>query len=215
LEQFLAFLPNLGRGALTTLGLTIGAGLVCVALSFTLGIARTSRKRTIAWTANIYVEFFRGTSVLVQMFWIFFALPLFGIFIEPLTAGVLALGLNTGAYGAEIVRGAVQAVPRDQIEAAIALNYTYWNRLRHVVLPQALIIMLPPMGNLGIDIIKVSATVSLITISDLAFEANMYRSSTGSNIVPFVSILVVYYIYSTGIARGVLGLERKLSKFRA
>ena len=215
MEQFLAFLPNLGRGALTTLGLTIGAGLVCVALSFTLGIARTSRKRTIAWTANIYVEFFRGTSVLVQMFWIFFALPLFGIFIEPLTAGVLALGLNTGAYGAEIVRGAVQAVPRDQIEAAIALNYTYWNRLRHVVLPQALIIMLPPMGNLGIDIIKVSATVSLITISDLAFEANMYRSSTGSNIVPFVSILVVYYIYSTGIARGVLGLERKLSKFRA
>jgi polar amino acid transport system permease protein len=215
LEQFLAFLPNLGRGALTTLGLTVGAGLVCVALSFTLGIARTSRKRTIAWTANIYVEFFRGTSVLVQMFWIFFALPLFGIFIEPLTAGVLALGLNTGAYGAEIVRGAVQAVPRDQIEAAIALNYTYWKRLRHVVLPQALIIMLPPMGNLGIDIIKVSATVSLITISDLAFEANMYRSSTGSNIVPFVSILVVYYIYSTGIARGVLGLERKLSKFRA
>lgn len=215
MEQFLAFLPNLGRGALTTLGLTVGAGLVCVALSFTLGIARTSRKRTIAWTANIYVEFFRGTSVLVQMFWIFFALPLFGIFIEPLTAGVLALGLNTGAYGAEIVRGAVQAVPRDQIEAAIALNYTYWKRLRHVVLPQALIIMLPPMGNLGIDIIKVSATVSLITISDLAFEANMYRSSTGSNIVPFVSILVVYYIYSTGIARGVLGLERKLSKFRA
>ena len=214
MQQFLEFLPNLGRGALTTLLLTIGAGLVCLSISFTVGVARTSRRRAIAWTANIYVEFFRGTSVLVQMFWIFFALPLFGIFIEPMMAGVLALGLNTGAYGAEIVRGAVQAVPRDQIEAAIALNYTRWQRLRHVVMPQALVIMLPPMGNLGIDCIKVSATVSLITISDLAFEANMYRSSTGSNMAPFVSILVVYYIYSTAVARGVLSLERKLSKGR-
>ena len=214
MEQFLEFLPNLGRGALITLELTVGAGLVCVVVSFTFGIARTSRRRLIAWSANIYVEFFRGTSVLVQMFWIFFALPLFGIFIEPLTAGILALGLNTGAYGAEIVRGAVQAVPKDQVEAAIALNYTRWQRLRYVVMPQALVIMLPPMGNLGIDCIKVSATVSLITIADLAFEANLYRASTGSNLLPFLSILIVYYVYSTAVARGVLGLERKLSKGR-
>lgn len=214
MEQFFEFLPNLGRGALTTLELTVGAGLVCVAISFILGIARTSQRRLIAWSANVYVEFFRGTSVLVQMFWIFFALPLFGIFIEPLTAGILALGLNTGAYGAEIVRGAVQAVPRDQVEAAIALNYTRWQRLRHVVMPQALIIMLPPMGNLGIDCIKISATVSLITIADLAFEANLYRASSGSNLLPFLSILIVYYVYSTAVARGVLGLERKLAKGR-
>ena len=214
MEQFFEFLPNLGRGALTTLELTVGAGLVCVAISFILGIARTSQRRLIAWSANVYVEFFRGTSVLVQMFWIFFALPLFGIFIEPLTAGILALGLNTGAYGAEIVRGAVQAVPRDQIEAAIALNYTRWQRLRHVVMPQALIIMLPPMGNLGIDCIKISATVSLITIADLAFEANLYRASSGSNLLPFLSILIVYYVYSTAVARGVLGLERRLTKGR-
>ena len=214
MEQFLEFLPNLGRGALTTLELTVGAGLVCVAISFILGIARTSQRRIIAWSANVYVEFFRGTSVLVQMFWIFFALPLFGIFIEPLTAGILALGLNTGAYGAEIVRGAVQAVPRDQIEAAIALNYTRWQRLRYVVMPQALIIMLPPMGNLGIDCIKISATVSLITIADLAFEANLYRASSGSNLLPFLSILIVYYVYSTAVARGVLGLERRLAKGR-
>ena len=214
MEQFLEFLPNLGRGALTTLELTVGAGLVCVAISFILGIARTSQRRIIAWSANVYVEFFRGTSVLVQMFWIFFALPLFGIFIEPLTAGILALGLNTGAYGAEIVRGAVQAVPRDQIEAAVALNYTRWQRLRYVVMPQALIIMLPPMGNLGIDCIKISATVSLITIADLAFEANLYRASSGSNLLPFLSILIVYYVYSTAVARGVLGLERRLAKGR-
>ena len=214
MEQFFEFLPNLGRGALTTLELTVGAGLVCVLISFTFGVARTSRHRLIAWSANVYVEFFRGTSVLVQMFWIFFALPLFGIFIEPLTAGILALGLNTGAYGAEIVRGAVQAVPRDQVEAAIALNYTRWQRLRYVVMPQALVIMLPPMGNLGIDCIKISATVSLITIADLAFEANLYRASSGSNLLPFLSILIVYYVYSTAVARGVLGLERKLSKGR-
>ena len=214
MEQFLEFLPNLGRGALVTLELTIGAGLLCLVIAFTFGVARTSQRRVIAWSANVYVEFFRGTSVMVQMFWIFFALPLFGIFIEPLTAGVVALGLNTGAYGAEIVRGAVQAVPRDQVEAAIALNYTRWQRLRYVVMPQALLIMLPPMGNLGIDCIKISATVSLITISDLTFEANMYRSSTGNNVLPFIAILVVYYIYSTAVARGVLGLERKLSKGR-
>ena len=214
MDLFVAFLPNLMKGALVTLWLTIGAGLVCLAVSFTVGVARTARHRAIAWTANIYVEFFRGTSVLVQMFWIFFALPLFGIFIEPVTAGILALGLNTGAYGAEIVRGAVQAVPRDQIEAAIALNYTRWQRLRHVVFPQALLIMMPPLGNLGIDCVKISATVSLITISDLAFEANLFRQSSGSNLIPFLSILVVYYVYSTAIAHGALGLERWLAKGR-
>ena len=214
MAEFLEFLPNLTRGALTTLLLTIGAGLVCLAISLTIGIAKTSRRRTIAWTANIYVEFFRGTSVLVQMFWIFYALPLFGIFIEPMTAGILALGLNTGAYGAEIVRGAIQAVPRDQIEAAVSLNYTRWQRLRHVVLPQALVIMLPAMGNLGIDCVKVSATVSLITIADLTYEANLYRSSTGHNLLSFLTVLIVYYVYSTAVARGALGLERKLSKYR-
>ena len=95
MEQFLEFLPNLGRGALTTPELTVGAGLVCVAISFILGIARTSQRRIIAWSANVYVEFFRGTSVLVQMFWIFFALPLFGIFIEPMTmTGIIYLSIS-------------------------------------------------------------------------------------------------------------------------
>ena len=210
MEQFLEFLPNLGRGALTTLELTVGAGLVCVAISFILGIARTSQRRLIAWSANVYVEFFRGTSVLVQMFWIFFALPLFGIFIEPLTAGILALGLNTGAYGAEIVRGAVQAVPRDQIEAAIALNYTRWHAWIHVILPQAVPPMIPALANLLIGTFKESALLTAITVMELMGQTRTLANESYRYFEPMTMTGIIYLSISLPSALATKALERRL-----
>ena len=101
----------------------------------------------------MYVEIFRGTSILVQLFWIFFVLPLppFNLEISPFVAGVLALGLNVGAYGAEVVRGAIQSISRGQIEAAIALNMSRGLMMRRVILPQALVRIVPPFGNLLIS----------------------------------------------------------------
>ncbi len=96
------------------------------------------------WLAVAYIEVFRGTSALVQLFWLFFVLPHFGITLAPLNVAILTLGLNVGAYGAEVVRGAVSAVPRGQWEATVALNLTRMQALRRVVLPQAVVSMIPP-----------------------------------------------------------------------
>src|SRR5262245_41827711 len=109
-------------GAAVTAEITALSIVVALLVAFPVGLARLSTVGPVRWLAGAYVEVFRGTSVLVQMFWFFFALPAFGVRLTPVAAGVLALGLNVGAYGAEIVRGAVKAVPRGQLEAATALN---------------------------------------------------------------------------------------------
>src|SRR3546814_7894014 len=103
---------------------------------------------TTLFLSNRYIELFRVTSALVQLFWLFFVLPEFGIRLSEMTVAVLGLGLNVGAYGAEVVRGAIQAVPKGQWEAATALNMSYPLAMRRIILPQAVVAMLPPWGNL-------------------------------------------------------------------
>jgi polar amino acid transport system permease protein len=162
--------------------------------------------------SSVYIEFFRGTSVLVQMFWIFFALPAFGVSLSPFVAGVVALGLNVGAYGGELVRGAVQAVPRGQVEAAIALNMRPSLRMRRVILPQAVVALLPPMGNLMIELLKGTSLVSLITLNELTFQAQILRSRTGATLTIFVLVLIMYFLMSQVIHLVVWALERRVSR---
>jgi polar amino acid transport system permease protein len=125
---------------------------------------------------------------------------------------VLALGLNVGAYGAEVVRGAIQAVPREQYEACTALNLTRFQELRHIILPQAFVLMLPTFGNNAIELLKGTAVVSLISLSDLTFQAQVMRAQTGSTAVPFLTILAIYFLFSTVISTAIRGLERRLSR---
>jgi polar amino acid transport system permease protein len=146
---------------------------------------------------------------------VFYALPLFGVFLEPFHAGVIALTLNSGAYGAEIVRGAVQAVPRAQIESAIALNYSSWNRWWYVVFPQSIPLMLPPMCNEAINVIKASAVVSLITISDLSFVATIIRKNTGLTLEPYTASLLIYFAISLAAIGGFRLLERRFGRYKA
>lgn len=121
----------------------MGSALALV-VAFVAGLGRISRHAAVRWLATAYIEFFRGTSIFVQLFWIYFVLPMTGAELTPMQAGVMALGLNVGAYGAEVVRGAILAVPRDQHEACVAVNLTRFQRMRHIILPQALPLMLRP-----------------------------------------------------------------------
>src|SRR5688500_466503 len=114
------YYPLFVDGALITLQITVLSGLLASLGSITVGLARLSASMFLRWGAIIFIEFFRGTSLLVQLFWIFFALPFLGVSLSALTSAVLAIGLNSSAYGAEVVRSAVQAVPVDQYEACIA-----------------------------------------------------------------------------------------------
>ena len=164
------------EGAWLTVQLTIMGCAVAFFVAFTAGLGRLSRLWWVRWLATGYIEFFRGTSIFVQLFWAYFVLPLTGVPVTPWQAGVLALGLNVGAYGAEVVRGAILSIPREQHEAGVALNFTRWQQMRHVILPQAIVLMLPTFGNNAIELLKGTAIVSLISLSDMTFQAQVVRA---------------------------------------
>jgi len=200
------------QGALVTAKLTVMGTALALVMAFTAGLARLAPLAPLRWLARAYVEFFRGTSIFVQLFWVYFVLPFAGVSLSPLQAGVMALGLNVGAYGAEVVRGAVLSVPRDQYEACIAVNLGRFQRMRHVILPQALPLMLPTFGNNAIELLKGTAVVSLISLSDMTFQAQVVRAQTGSTLIPFATILVLYFAMSLLIGAGMRWLERRVTR---
>lgn len=200
------------RGLAVTVELTVAAAALAVIIALAAGLARLSRRRALAWPAAVYVEVFRGTSALVQLFWFYFVLPFFGIEVSAFTAGTLVLALNTGAYGAEVVRGAVLAVPRGQLDASAALNLNRLQTLRRIVLPQAFPAMLPPAGNLAIELMKNTALVSLITITELTFSAQLLRAETLRSAEIFGLVLVLYFAVALLITAGVRLLERRASR---
>ncbi|VCU71282.1 Inner membrane amino-acid ABC transporter permease protein YecS [Pigmentiphaga humi] len=202
-------LPPLLRGLFITLQITAGGAAVAVPLAVLAGLGRLSRRPWLAWPAACYVELFRGTSALVQLFWVYYVLPLFGLKLPALVAGILVLGLNAGAYGAEVVRGAVAAVPRGQVEAALALNMGPRATLWRIVLPQAVPAMLPPAGNLLIELLKNTALVSLITITDLTFSAQLLRSETFRTVEVFTLALLMYFVAAQCLSAGMRWLERR------
>ncbi|GCA52105.1 inner membrane amino-acid ABC transporter permease protein YecS [Sinorhizobium sp. KGO-5] len=200
------------QGAWVTVQLTLMGSALAVAVAFAAGLGRLSRFMAVRALATTYIEFFRGTSIFVQLFWVYFVLPFAGITLTPLQAGVLALGLNVGAYGAEVVRGAVKAIGREQREACIALNLTRFQAMRHIVLPQALPLMLPTFGNNAIELLKGTAVVSLISLSDMTFQAQVVRAQTGSTLIPFATILLLYFVMAWLISLGMRWLERRVSR---
>jgi len=197
---YLEFLETYGgrllEGSLVTLMQFVLATIVSVIIALTFGLMRLSQNMAVKSVATIYIEIFRGTSLLVQLFWIFFVLPLFGITLDKFTAGFLAVGMNMGAYGAELVRGAILAVPKGQWEAAKAINMTPAQRMRRIILPQAFVIMLPPWGNLVIEIMKGTALVALISVTDLMFEVRQINISTFLSVQSFGTALIIYYVFA-------------------
>ena len=135
-----------------------------------------------------------------------------GISLSPLAAGIMALGLNVGAYAAEVVRGAILSVPRDQYEATTALNLTRFQRMRHVILPQALPLMLPTFGNNAIELLKATAVVSLISLTDMTFQAQIVRAQTGNTLIPFAMILILYFAMALIISASMRLLERRMTR---
>jgi polar amino acid transport system permease protein len=209
---FREFLPGLLEGTLITVEITVGGCILAVVCAFIAALLKLYGAWPLRWLAVVYIEIFRGTSALVQLFWLFFVLPRFGLTMEPVTVAILTLGLNVGAYGAEVVRGAVIAVPRGQWEATIALNMSRAQSLRRIIVPQAIVAMIPPWGNLFIELLKATAIVSLITISDLAFRAQQMNATTYRTTEIFTLALVIYLVLAILITIGMRQLERLASR---
>ncbi|WP_282692416.1 ectoine/hydroxyectoine ABC transporter permease subunit EhuC [Streptomyces sp. CC208A] len=211
-----AFLPELGRalpaigeGLLVTLEATVLGAALALLVAFALGLASRSRAVVVRGATRFTVEFLRGTSLYVQLFWLFFALPMLGFRLEPMVCGVLAFGLNYGAYGAEVVRGSIAAVPAAQTEAAIALGMGPGLRLRRIVLPQAYALMIPPFKNLLIQLLKATPLLSLVTVADLTFQIDQLRSATGGTAAAYLLLLLLYFGVAALLGAGMNALERR------
>jgi polar amino acid transport system permease protein len=208
------------EGLLVTLQVLAGSIALGTVMALIFGVARLSYQGWVRSAALVYIEFARGISAIILLFIMFFAVPiLFGIgSMAPMLAGILALGLNMGAYGAEIVRGAIEAVPKGQTEATIALNMSNMQRLRHVVLPQAVPIILPPYGKLSIEVLKGTSLVSLITLADLAWVAQIIRQNAVRSPDPsptpilYLNVLIIYLILAQILAQAFKYLERRSAR---
>jgi polar amino acid transport system permease protein len=203
-----AWLPRLLEGLLVTVEATVLGFALAVIVSFTVGLALEIPSRAVRAVLRMYVEVFRGTSALVQIFYFFYVLPLLGVELDAMTAGVLALGLNFGAYGSEIVRGAIAGVPRGQREAALALGLKPVSTMRRIILPQAVLAMIPPFGNVLIDLMKATSLLSLITVSDLAFVGREILQARGNALEAYLPLLVLYFALAVVLGRLVQRTER-------
>lgn len=202
------------QGLLITAMVTVLGAVLAFAIAFVFGVARVSRTAWLRVPSAVLVEVFRGTSLLVLMFWLFFALPFLGIQLTPIFAGVLALGLNCGAYGAEVVRTTIKGRPKGQTEAIIALGIPRTAALWRILIPQSIPAMLPPFGNILVDLLKATSLVSLVTIADLTFRAQMVRAATGQTVAIFAVVLVLYYLLALLCGQLVKWLERRFDLTR-
>lgn len=205
-----AFAPQLLAGTAVTIQLTLFSMAVALVVGLVVALARISRHALLRLPATIYVEFMRGTPLLLQLFYIYYVLPFFGIRMEAFTAGVLGLSLNYAAYLSEVYRSGIQAIPIGQREAALSLGMSPALVMRRIILPQALRIVVPPIGNYFIALFKDSALAAVITIPELLRRGNLLAASTFKHFEIYTMVALIYLLISYPASLGVSYLERRL-----
>ncbi|MDM5334379.1 ectoine/hydroxyectoine ABC transporter permease subunit EhuC [Ureibacillus composti] len=201
-------LPQLLRGLGITISVLLASAIIAYVMAFIAGLSRVSQNVILQKITAVYVEIFRGTSLIVQLFWLYYAIPmLFGIQLgSNWWTGVIAIGLNYGAYLSEVVRGSILAVDKGQTEASIALNMSSFQRMRLIILPQAVRMMLPEFGNYSIQMLKATSLVSLIGMRDILYYGDIMRSTNLSQApLIYVFVLLVYFV----LALPLIWLTRK------
>lgn len=199
------------QGITITITVLLGSAFFGYLMAFIAGLCRLSNNIVLRKFTGFYVEVFRGTSLIVQLFWLFYAIPiLFGIELgSNWWAGVAAIALNYGAYMSEVVRGSILSVSKGQTEAATALNMSRFQRMRLVIFPQAVRMMLPEFGNYLIQMLKATSLVSLIGMTDILYYGDILRSSDLSQApVVYLLVLVFYFI----MALPLIWLTRKMEQ---
>jgi polar amino acid transport system substrate-binding protein len=211
LNRYASFLPILGKAAIVTMKVSIASMVLAIFLGLLLAMTKIFGPTLLSRLAIGYIEAIRGTPVLIQLFFIFYGLPNIGIKLSPFFAGILGLGLNYAAYEAENYRAGLLSVPRQQMEGALALGMTRWQALRHVVLPQALRVALPPVTNDFISLLKDSSLVSVITMVDLTKAygqlATTYYDYFGTGII----VAIIYFLLGLPFVRLARWTEKKMA----
>lgn len=204
---------NLGPlvdGLWITLQLTVAANLIGVTAGFGLALLVMSRFAVLRLPATLFVEFFRCTPAIVQIVWFFYCVPmLFDVFLHPVTMGILALGLNLTAFNAEAYRASIQAVPREHLDAGIALGLSPVQRVLNIVLPQALRASVPVLLTNGIGTFQQSALVAIVGVADLMYQGKMLATQTYRPIETFTIIALFYLSVSFPVSQLVGWMERR------
>ena len=196
-------------GAVTTVEITLSSLLVAVVLGLGLALLRLTRFRALHWLIDAYVEVFRNTPVLAQLFLIYFGLAYMGFKITAFPAAIIGLGLNGGAILTEIFRAGFSAIHHGQREAALAVGMTPWTSMRYIILPQTWRITLPPLGNYAIALLKDTAVVSAIAAPEIMFYARNLVTSTFQTTLVYVLAAAIYFCLSFPLARLVDRFERR------
>ena len=202
--------PLLLVGAGVTIQITVLSTAIGFVIGLIVGVARISHVRLLRMLAEVYVEFFRGTPLLVQIFLFYFALPvLTGQRIDPFIAAISACGINSGAYVAEIFRAGIQSVDDGQMEAGRSLGMTWMQTMRYIIVPQAFKRVIPPLGNEFIAMLKDSSLVSVIGFEELTRRGQLIIAKTYGSFEIWMSVAVIYLVMTLTISRFVAYLERR------
>jgi polar amino acid transport system permease protein len=198
------------KGLIVTLELTLAANAIGLTFGFLLALLIMSRIAVVRLPAMLFVEFFRCTPAIVQIVWFFYCVPmLFDVFFDAMTMGILALGLNLTAFNAEAYRAAIQAVPREQVDAGIALGLNPFQRVLHIVLPTAFRASIPVLLTNGIGIFQQSALVAIVAIQDLMYQGKSLATETYRPIETFTVVALIYFAVSFPVSQIVGYLERR------
>ena len=211
LDRYKDALPAFGRAAIVTMQVSITAMILAITLGLTLAITRVFAPKWIASIATLYIEVVRGTPVLIQLFFIFYGLPSIGVKFSPFWAGAIGLGLNYAAYEAEIYRSGLFAIPRTQWESALALGMTRWQAMREVILPQAVRVVIPPITNDFISLLKDSSLVSIITMVDLTKAYGQISATYYDYFGPGIIVAIIYLLLGLPFVRFARYTEKRLA----
>jgi polar amino acid transport system permease protein len=195
-DLFLEVAPYLASGAVMTVAVSIAAMAIALAIGLVIALLRLSRSKALNVVASAYVEVIRGTPLLVQLFIIYYGLPQYGIRLSAFAAGVLGLGLNYGAYIAEVYRAGILSVDRGQWEAGGSIGLSRVDLMRYIILPQAIRVVLPPIGNYFISMLKDSALVSTISVVELLRAAQLRVAITFRAMDIYLIVAVIYFVLS-------------------
>ncbi|HHY98897.1 MAG TPA: amino acid ABC transporter permease [Firmicutes bacterium] len=211
---FIKYLPVLAEGAIMTVELTVLAIIVGTALGLFIALAEISHSRVVSSAARFYTWLVRGTPLLLQLFTIYYGLPQIGLTLSPFVAAVTGMSLNSAAYVAEIIRGAIESIDKGQMEAARSLGMSYLQAMRRIILPQAYRRLIPPMGNEFIALLKDSSLVATISMVDLMRTAQQMYATTFRPVEIFAGAGCLYLLLTTFFTITFGRLEKRLSVYQ-
>ncbi|HIY24499.1 MAG TPA: amino acid ABC transporter permease [Candidatus Brachybacterium merdigallinarum] len=212
LELWIDSLPRMLLALVeTTVPLSILAFAIAMAIAVVVALVRLYVPGPLAWLAWAYVQVFRGTPLVVQLFIVYFGLPNVGIVLEAFPAAVITLALNSGAYASEAVRASILSIPRGQFEAAQTLNLSRVATFRRVVAPQAIRIAVPPLANDFIDVVKGTSLVFAITLIDVFQVGRQVAAATYEPLIMYTLVALIYLVMVSLLSLGQSALERKVS----